>query len=719
MSAMLRVAGRSSLTRYVVVAVCCLNLTWRRASGEEGGRAAEKPDLRERIGKARPLEIDDVCVPVTSVRRGELMWAPNPDGKTYDILQWYFKGYGGPTTVFIIDLATGEVKKDGIPLRRQIHICGKIVAPDGKLYIATPDWKKGMEIYVYDPAEGELACKGVVAPGLAGETRRMTIGVDGMIYGTGSYAKSKKAGAYQLDPGTGRITDYGPIGPSHEPNGCWGYSIGADDRFVYVASGKVPWYLVAYDRRTGKDTALVTTEKVGGFVGVKQHRHGCSATATKVVGTDGGRIEYWLYRGKAIPKKNPAENPKEAPPWPIPQESKPWVAMPPRPEAFLDNATPAPDGRAEIWYRTAEAKAAAPGDPPAGGIPEDLGWRAIRLQVPTYPMGISRLRELPDGRLLGTAGSYEGNFVYDPRTGKSVHMGKIRLSHYATAILDGKIYMSGYPSSPLYVYDPSKPWTVGRGDPLRRPPPETHDGSNPRLLVRLNRWAGTHKMYAAAVGADGRIYFGGRWIRNGSGGGFAWWDPRSAAGGGFWDVFSNYQINFMTASGEGRYVVISTHRVRDATLGKPKPEQGKLFVFDVSEGKIVRGIEPVMGAKGAGLVAGARGARALGWTEDPTDENASILYGVDVAAGEVAFRRTIPFRLPVRIGSNQREAFDYRFGPDRKVWTFIGGALVRIEPSDASIEVVGKVTRAGRIAFSGGDIYLSGSDHLRRIRGAW
>jgi len=681
--------------------------------GAAGIATAAEPDLAKEIQAAKTLQVEDVCVPVTSVRQGELMWVPNPDGKSYDLLQWYFRGYGGPTTVFLIDLATGAMKQDAIPDRRQIHICGRVLGPDGKLYLATPDWQKGMEVYVYDPAANELSCKGVVAPRLAGETRPMVIGTDGMIYGSGSYDKERKAGAYQLDPATGKVTDYGPIGPSHEPNGCWGYSVAADDRYVYVASGKVPWFLVAYDRQTGKDAALATTENVGGMVSVSQQRHGCTARATKVLGTDGNAVDYWLYQGKAIPKKAP----DEPPPWPVPADSKPWLAMPPRPEVFLDNASPAPDGRATIWLRSAEAKAAAPKEPPADAKPEDIGWKPIHLQVPTYPMSIDRLAELPDGRVLGTADSYEGNFLFDPASGKCAHMGKIPLSHYATAIADGKVYMSGYPGSPLYVYDPAKPWTVGVGDPLHKPLPDTAEASNPRLLAALGKWAGTHKMYAAAVGADGRVYFGGRWIRNGSGGGLAWWDPRKGEGGGFWDVFSNSQITHMAAADGGRLIVISTRRVRDATLGKPEPKQGKLFVFDVAAGKIVREIEPVMDAKGSGLIVGVGGGRVLGWTEDPADPKSSILYGVDAASGEVPLRRKLPFPLPVEIGSNQREAFDYRLGPDGKVWTFLAGALIRIEPKDASIEVVGRVKLGGRIAFAAGHIYLSGTEHLRRIRG--
>ena len=673
-------------------------------------------NLSQAISSAAMLEVEDVCVPVKTVRRGELMWVPNPDGETYDLLQWYFRDYGGPTTVFIMDLATGEIKQDGIPLRRQIHICGRALSPvDGKLYIASPDWKAGMNIFVYDPATNELTDQGVRVPDLTGEKRDLTIGTDGSIYGTGSIVTEKKAGLYRLDPSTGDITVYGPVGPSHAPNGVWGYSIAADDRHVYVASGKIPWYLVAYDRQTGTDTVLLTTENVGGIVAVQQHRHGCSAVATRVLGTDGARREYWLYEGKAIEKTDG----EKTPPWPVPSDSKPWVHMPRRPEVSLAHATPDASGSAGIWYRPVDAEPAEPRDPQATHSPEALGWRVFRLQVPVYPTGIHRLTELPDGRIFGTAGAYEGNFIYAPDTDRSTHMGKIPLSHYATAIHDGKVYMSGYPTSPLFVYDPAKPWTAGKGSVLGGTLKDTDEQSNPRLLVRLGdkTYAGTHKMYAAAVGADGVIYFGGRWYRDGSGGGLGWWNPQTQTPGGIWDVFSNYQIDYMTTAAAGQVIVISSRAVRDATLNKPTPEQGRLFVFDVNQRQIVRHIDPIPGVPGTGPVAGGSGKRVVGFTVAPDDEKQSVLYGVDVTTGDVTFRKRLPYPLGVRIGSNQKEAFDFRMGPDGWVWTFVGDALVRIRPDDGKITIVGRIKRCGRLAFTGTDLYLAGQEQLRRVPG--
>jgi hypothetical protein len=43
--------------------------------------------------------------------------------------------------------------------------------------------------------------------------------------------------------------------------------------------------------------------------------------------------------------------------------------------------------------------------------------------------------------------------------------------------------------------------------------------------------------------------------------------------------------------------------------------------------------------------------------------------------------------------------------------------LVRIDPADATVHVVGRLERPGRPTFVGDDVYLSGTEALRRIRG--
>ena len=670
----------------------------------------EPPDLAAALAAARPLETDDLCEPVNSVRQGMLLWAPNPDGRSWDLLQIYFPKYGGPNTIVVIDLGSGEVKTVSTERGWNFHLCPSVIAPNGKLFISALNSRLQQKICLYDPATNELKLDAVAMPEeILGETHPLVLGTDGMLYAIGQHP-SRSATAVQIHPDTLQATAYGPIGPSHAPNACWGYSGAADDRFVYIASGKIPWYLVAYDRQTGQSKTLVETGSVGGYVSVGQRPDGCTGSASGIVGTDGARVNYWLHEGRAIPVDDSQRN---QPPWPTRPASPP---LPPRPEVNAGLAVPDVAGWAEIWVRTAEAKAAVVAEPP-DAAPEQLGWQRFRFQVPLYPHDIYRLTELPDGRLFGTAGAYEGNFVYDPRTGQHQHLGKTELSHYATASSGGKIYMSGYPSSPVYRYDPDAPWTAGTFV-ANRVVPDQDARANPRRLTYLGdkERAGTHKMYAAGTAADGTVFFGGSWIRDGACGGLGWYDPQTDTAGGIWQPLSNLQVTHLAMAEGGRTVVLSTRRVDDPVLNKPKPEQGALVLVDAASKEIKSRFEPVPGAKGAGPIVAVGDRRIVGWTENPENERASILYAFDVIDQRLIYRHDVPVPLPVAIGSNQQEAWDFRLGPDGRIWTFAGNNLLQIDPEHGHFHVVGRLSRGGRLAFADGRVYLGGTTALRRIR---
>lgn len=679
--------------------------------GGAGVRAAWATDLERQIQAARKLETDNLGEPVKSVRDGMLLQAPNPDGKTWDLLQIYFPSYGGPNTIVVLDLGSGEVKKIQTATGWNFHLCPSVLAPNGKLFISVLNGRLQQKICIYDPASNELKLDAVKMPEeILGETHPLILGTDGKLYAIGQHP-TKAATAVQIDPDTLAVTAYGPIGPSHAPSGCWGYYGGADERFIYIASGKIPWYLVAYDRQTGKSQTLAGTGTVEGLVTVSQRHDGCTGSVVQAVGGKAGRVDYWLYQGKAIAKSNDS---KAKPPWPARPQPP---AFPPRPELNMARVVPDVDGFAEIWVRTAEDKARATTVSDANATPESLGWRRLRFQVPLYAHGIYRLMELPDGRLFGTAGAYEGNFLFDPKAGTGRHLGKIHLSHYATTFCGGKIYMSGYPTSPLYVFDPAKAWTAGTVSGNR----VVQDGepaANPRqlLLMGTKELAGTHKMYSAVTGADGRVYFGGQWIRDGACGGLAWYDPKTGKSGGLWRPLSNYKITHLATADAGRLIVVSTRSVDDPVLKKPRPEQGALFLFDTASGELGGKFEPLEHVKGTGPIVSVGGSRIIGWTEDPKNEKASILYEVDVRQRKLLFAEPIPFPLPVVVGSNQQEAWDFRIGPDGWVWTFVGGVMVRVNPDNGEISTIGRIAPAGRIAFAEGQVYLGGTTAVRRIR---
>jgi len=756
--------GRASLRSSVGVAVCLL---WGgvavRAAVAEGtpSRTSDYPDLRAKIQKSPKLTIEKVCTPIRSVQGPKIKLFPNRDGKTYDVALMYYPDYAGPYTTVIVDLGAKRPKPRAESLPSPLLQMGAIrsgcLAPNGKYYRATAGKKMDIGFYVYDPAT-EVISRLEAEIAMGGPARSLTIGSDGMLYGAASEAG--RAGVYQLDPNTGKLTDYGLIGPSHAPNDCWAYSLAADDRYVYVASGKIPWYLIAFDRKAKQAKVIMTVDKVKWSVHLRQLRHGCDALVQFPRRKDGKvRDYYWLHQGQAILKQDL----KEPPPWDEPANPKPWVPRPPEPELWVGEAIPRSGAPAALWYRLPEDKAKAPADPPSGAKPADLGWKAVNFQVPIYSVAIHRVFTLPDGRVFGAGGDYIGYFRYDPETGKCLQLPPAAVNPYCMAHLDGKLYMSGYPSSALYEYDLARPWTTGRpGKPWERTRTKERARANPRRLTYLSTdGSGCHKMMSATV-AGGKVFFGGRWYRDGIGGGLGWWDPKTGKPGGISVPFRSFQVHYLASTPDGKSVVVSCYAVWDQIEGKPAPDTAKLFVFDTADMRIVREIEPVKGAEWTGPIAAVGGTRVMGLTYDPADRHpsrkrgkfalsygqadaSSLLYLVDVTSGRVLWCKKIPYPAGFRMNENMvhRDGFSFQRGPDGKVWTFTGGkftpvnpekdwwhsylgedlSLVRIDPRDGAIEVVGRIDQGGEIAFSDRDLYLSGGGkyltgrniHLRRI----
>ena len=657
----------------------------------------ENGDLGARLTGAPNLSVHDLQSPLkTTSMSDRTLYAPNPDGKTYDVIRIAYQRYGGPNAFIIMDMGTAETKIIETGRTYILNIPQSEVGSDGKLYISYGGTSNYQRIAIYAPATNDLNLEGVALPNtIKAGTNAMCQGTDGKVYVAGG-TDDRAVAAASYDPKTGKVEYFGPLGPVH-PTEAWGYSVAADDTHVYIASGKVPWYLVAHHRKTGETTVLLETTPHDSSIHVRQRRWGVTASATGLLNTDGKRQEFFIHQGKVVPMT--AKD--QAPPWAEPsQDPQTWRRLPPRPEMEDTFAVPGSDGLGEIKLRQ----------------PGEEQWRTFRYTIPVYAQPIYRLTELPDGRILGTAGSYKGNFIHDPTTNEATHQGVISLSHYATAILDGIVYMSGYSGSKLYRYDPSKPWTAnafipGTEDRLK----DDHATANPRYLGMM-RDSGAHKMYAGAVGADGKVYFGGQFMRDGKAGGLGWVDVANGEIGGMWKPFSNHQICFMTATDGGNLLAISTFRVDDALLNKPKPNQGAILIFDVKKKEVVRVIEPVMDVRGPGPVVSVGKTGLIGLTNNP-DNSGSVLWTADAVSGKVLFTRPINVKIPAEVGSNQQEPFDFRMGPDGMVWTFLDNVLVRIDPSDGSIHPVGKVSRGGRIAFSGQDVYLGGSEQLRAIRG--
>jgi len=688
----------------------------------EPWRAANQPELKQALESAPVLRTESLGEPARGVNVWERWFVPNPDGKTWDLLQIYFKEYYGPTWLYAVDLGTGQVKKQRLPDGHQFYLSGRALGFDGKYYIATPSrrtWSMGL--FVYDPATNTLEDRGEIVPGLGGEVRPLAVGPDERIYGTGT--RGNQVGLYIYDPKLGKVVkDFGAVGPSH-PNGAWSrYVMGVDDTHAYIASGMVPaWYLVAVNLKTGEQKVLLESPSERVMDIIEQFP---GAYARVPQGGGAPDKEFWLYHGEAIPKVS------GKPPWPA--KPSPWDKAVPKPEVYFGQIDPDAEGNAVVWYRSREnakteaAKASPGADSQAKTEPS--GWKAIRLEgVNNYPHRINPLSVLPDGRLYGTGDDYAGTFIFDPKTDQTTYCGpRTGLAPYTTIVSGDKLYLSGYSGGHLFVFDPARDWTLGKGGPPGDPPPDqANERSNPRYLGDFDRTTRVGLMHGSALGADGKIYFGGFGLRHYTGGGFGWYDPKTRKMDGIWEPLSGYMVQYIAPAFGGRLIVISTTTAADEQNNNRPTDEAKLFVYDVSEQKIVREIVPIAKARATGLIVETAPGRLLGLTVEGAEYGKpgnGVLYGVDVATGEVLFRKTLPWRVSVddhwpHWVDPSYEYLSFARGPDGFIWTYLKDVLVRIDPKDAAVHVVGKIAPVGSPTFVGNDLYFSGSESLRRIRG--
>jgi hypothetical protein len=195
---------------------------------------------------------------------------------------------------------------------------------------------------------------------------------------------------------------------------------------------------------------------------------------------------------------------------------------------------------------------------------------------------------------------------------------------------------------------------------------------------------------------------------------------------GLWEPFSGYAVQWIAPVLGGRLIVLSTSTAADERNNHRRTDEAKLFVFELSEQKIVREIVPVPKARAAGLIIEAAAGRLLGLTVAGSEygkPGAGVLYGVDANSGEVFFRKSLPWGVSVddywpHWVDPSYEYLSLTRGPDGFIWTYLKNVLVRIDPKDATVHVVGKAEPVGMPTFVGNDLYFSGPEQLRRIRNA-
>src|SRR5262249_54484230 len=147
-----------------------------------------------------------------------------------------------------------------------------------------------------------------------------------------------------------------------------------------------------------------------------------------------------------------------------------------------------------------------------------------------------------------------------------------------------------------------------------------------------------------------------------------------------------YMVHWITPALDGKLIILSTSTAGDELNNSRQTEEAKLFIYDVSEQKIVRDIVPVPKARATGLITEVETGRLLGLTVDtvtPKRPGNGVLYGLDFLSGEVLFRRVLPWRVSVddywpHWVDPSYEYLSFTRGPAGFIWNFLNGVLVRI-----------------------------------------
>jgi hypothetical protein len=682
-------------------------------------KPVDQPDIAQALGAAGPLAFENLADGPDSAWVGPEWFVPNPDGKTWSVILFYYPQYLGPHQVYMHNFATGrtntirfpDVQKHrvGFHLRPIFHLHGRLKMVPGGSAITVLD---------YEPVANEMTFHGLPLGDAVQGNGSVAASDDGsLFYGIGQTRGTNTVAFFVLDTRTYQGRVIANAGPENR-NMAWDYhKIAADGDWAYGAVGNLPWRLWGVNMKTGEQRLLAET---GDFR--SDHRTmtlrqladypGIEASITGMKGEDETTVrQFWLRNGQLIPRTG------DVPPWAgekfatprstfrLPHEGR----IPPGLERHRMPVDAS--GKMRYWYRLTGEQAHAANVPPGE-------WQKLDLDIDTYPSPIRFMAVLPDNSIFAQTEGYGRAVRFNPATRERTVLGPT-MSIYSLAMHEGKLYMCGYPSSQVWIYDPARPWTVGRPDDAP-PAGKSNDAvqatpqSNPANVARLMDYNRVHMPWGGAVaGADGRVYFGGIIYRIGQGGGFGWWDPVANTGGGFYEPFSAYQIFWMCSADNGRYIVISTKPVNDDRNPAYRPDRGRLFVYDTTTRKITQQVDGDFW-KVPGYVTEALPGLVMGYASTPDDQG-GVLYGFDPARGKILWTR--PGLPAPSTGQAAIRRWRYAFtkGPDGFIWATMNGTLARINPRTIEILPVGRMEDA-QIVFHDGHIYVAGDRQFRRIR---
>ena len=662
----------------------------------------------------------DTKAGVEDVRTGNVYMVPNDmndKNSSWDIIQTYYQDYKKNIEIVVIDGDTGVIKKeyaDGAAWNGMHNV----IAPNGKLYMISGKANGTIkpQINIYDPKTNILKKDAIALPDdIYGNTYNgIQIATDGAMF---IYARQISSGDDNYKPRIFEI-DYenevvkSDSGPIAKAAGIW--KVCADDKYVYLLTGKVPWGVLQYERASPHTVKVIPTTN---RANIMQTAYGVVIENYKVHGDKG-----FLYEDSIVPANDPRDWRKSVQPWPFPSAYSDWIKwyslvirtnivdrfLPNKPEIIRSNVVPV-HGEAELWIKQ----------------PKEGALKKYLYNLSTYPTTLNRLVKRSDGKVFAGSSGYGSYLTYDPLSDTYERSaGPLGVSLYTMIEHKNKIYMSGYPRGVLYEYDYTKPWTQGIHDyvPGAEPRPLHDQSLNPRWCGQLgNHGSGAHKIYTSAKGSDGLLYFGGQWMRDGNQGGLAWYNPENDEMGGISEPFKNYAIQHLTPINNGRYLAIATVAV--TSNNGFKPDTAKVFIFDTASKKVIKTLDPVKGITGSipGQIVGVSQDYIVGLTNDPSKGGRTRIYRMNINSGKLDYMIKV-----------DRAVFEHNFAvgntialnENGKIITWLGWKVIELDPLSGDIKIVAQYDHGTRKGVQGdtvivdNDVYISRFGTLLKLENA-
>lgn len=646
------------------------------------------------------IQTERVCVPVRSSRAWSTALAPNGRGGFNFITQLYEVKSSKPTEYVVLDLQTGKFKVTERPSSQYTNSnyqhANEARARNGRIFFSE---LRNVVTY-YDPTDESIKELGQVIDPSKGDTIifRMEFGPDGKLYGS-TQAKDLPT-VVQIDPDTLKWKVLGHVGKNRLTY-SYGYYLAVDPPWVYVAVGQDPWELAAINIDSGESKVLMACAGAG-WISFDLRKEGIIAKTVSNRDTAEAKQEvFWCVDGQLVPfdaSYDPAKLPFK------PRNVQPLCApVEKAPELNLTDLNADSDGVSRVYWRDAGTTGS---------------WKQATFKVNyTTPIAIGSLTALPDGSLLGDTRQYHGFFRYNPKDKSCQAYGPHGPSGGPRLVVSNRVYFSGYPSSVLYEYDPSKPWTSNR---LLEESADTTKPLNPTRLGQFGEAAGTHYAYFLIPSKNGRLYFGGRRERTGIGGGVAWYDPATKKFTGHHEKLSFLKPRGMAVMDELQRVVYSGVLQDDPAFPGQTPAEAQLVVFDM-ELKEVERLTVKPGLKSTGELFPARGSQQRpSFFENLFGQSDRGQFIGLISEEKAVYRYDLARRRLVAWASLPGECGVMTQKPsDGSIWTICGGVLVRIDPHTLRITPIGKFPGEVTVmTWLGKDLYVAMSKESGYTAGA-